>query len=387
MALSLCVAALGSAATAVPERDAARLVEGTGPARDERPAAPAPLELADHGLAALARPRRERAAARGALDRGLAWLAARQAEQPDGSLPGPAPIAVTALGALAYMSAGSTPERGPHGRELARAIDYLLDNTDLDEDSETFGYISTSGDSSSKTHGHGFAALALAEAYSMSPRSARGARIERALRAAVRRIEDSQGIEGGWYYSPLRVSDHEGSVTICLVQALRAARNAGVRVDGSVIVRAVDYVKRLQNEDGAFRYGLGVDRVSVALTAAGISTLNATGTYSGPEVGSGYDYVARELVAREPLRNSRLKAPPHPYYERLYLAQALWQHPDPEVFADWATEEEQRMIVAQELDDAGRGYWQHERYGNCYATAMNCLVLALPEGLLPIFQR
>lgn len=331
-----------------------------------------------------------RTAARGALDRGLAWLAARQAHQPDGSLPGPAPIAVTALGALAYMSGGSSPERGPYGRELARAIDYLLACVDLDPDSETFGYIWTGGDSFSKTHGHGFATLALAEAYSMSPRSERGARIERALKAAVQRIEASQGIEGGWYYSPLRVSEHEGSVTICLVQALRAARNSGIRVDGRVIVRAVDYVKRLQTEEGSFRYALGNDRVTVALTAAAISTLNATGTYSGSELANGYDYVFRELAARSRQPKTRvqaLEAAEHEHYERLYLAQAFWHHPDPSVYEDWTTAEEQRVVVAQELDEAGRGYWTHGRYGNAYATAMNCLVLALPEGLLPIFQR
>lgn len=324
-----------------------------------------------------------------ALERGLAWLAAQQAGQSDGSFPGEAPIAVTALGALAYMSGGSSPDRGPYGRELGRAIDYLLTRVELDQSSELYGYITTGGDSTSKTHGHGFATLALAQAYSMSPRSERGARIKRALTAAVDRIEMSQGIEGGWHYSPQRVAEHEGSVTICMVQALRAARNSGVRVNGKVIVRAVDYVKRLQNDDGSFRYALGIDRVSVALTAAAISTLNATGTYSGPEVVNGYDYIFRELAARTKTPNARrrLGASEYPYYERLYVAQALWQHADTTVFSDWARGEEQRTIVSQELDDKGRGYWKHPRYGPCYATAVNCLVLALPEGLLPIFQR
>jgi len=331
-----------------------------------------------------------RAGSRVALERGLDWLAAQQAGQPDGSFPGEAPIAVTALGALAYMASGSSPGRGPHGRELERAIDYLLSRVDLEPDSERYGYISTGGDPFSKTHGHGFATLALAQAYSMSPRSERGARLQHALEAAVSRIEVSQGIEGGWHYEPVRVADHEGSVTICMVQALRAARNSGVRVDGKVITRAIDYVKRLQNDDGSFRYALGIDRASVALTAAAISTLNATGTYSGLELANAYDYVFRELAARvrKPKQRRKLiSKTEYPYYERLYLVQAFWQHPDPTVYSEWAEIEERELIVDQELDEQGRGYWTHRRFGNCYATAVNCLVLALPERLLPIFQR
>lgn len=393
-ALSLLAAAVtATAAAALPERP-------HGPAGDalEEPAR-AGESAAEIGREDRARgssetlgalPADERAGSRLALERGLAWLAAQQRGQPDGSFPGEAPIAVTALGALAYMSSGSSPDRGPYGRELARAIDYLLACVDLDEGSERYGYIATGGDAISRTHGHGFATLALAQAYSMSPQSERGARLQRALQAAVQRIEDSQGVEGGWHYSPLRVAEHEGSVTICLVQGLRAARNSGVRVDGKVIVRAVDYVKRLQTPEGSFRYALGLDQVSVALTAAAISTLNATGTYTGSELANAYDYVFRELAARTratPARRRIERAANYPYYERLYLVQALWQHPDPTVYADWAQAEERELIVDQELDDQGRGYWTHPRYGNCYATAVNCLVLALPEGLLPIFQR
>ena len=45
--------------------------------------------------------------------------------------------------------------------------------------------------------------------------------------------------------------------------------------------------------------------------------------------------------------------------------------------------EAKRIIGTQHKD----GSWTDRRYGSCYATAMNCLLLALPDGLLPIFQR
>jgi hypothetical protein len=335
----------------------------------------------------------ERAAARAAIERGLRFLAAQQATQGDGSIPSlgsnPARLAVTALGALAYMAAGSTPGRGPHGPELARAIDHLLAHTDLDTTSQQRGYIHDAADKNSKLHAHGFAALALAEAYAMSPREGRGLRIAESLQAAIDLMEASQTREGGWYYAPVRGIEHEGSVTIALVQAMRAAKNAGLRVDPEVIARAVDYVRRSQTDTGAFRYALGSDEVSVALTAAAIATLNATGRYHGPEIRQGFDYIERELRLREEAAAGATKLRPRegqaqfPCYERLYLAQAFWQSPDPSAFERWFEAEEADLLRTQRED----GSWDDPRFGPTYATAVNVLVLALPDQLLPIFQR
>lgn len=322
-----------------------------------------------------------------ALEGALDWLASEQGRQPDGSLPTngakqEAPLAITALSALAWMAGGSTPERGPHGAQLGLAIDYLLAHVELDPESPTLGYISDSRDQLSRMHGHGFATLTLAEAYAMSPKSPRGRRIKRALLLAIDRIEASQGAEGGWYYGPERSLEHEGSITITLVQALRAARNAGLRVNPEVISRAIEYVRRSQSEDGAFRYAIGHDQTSVALTAAAISTLNATGIYSGEEVMRGFDSVQRELSARETASPS-LRTPTFPIYERLYLAQAYWQHSDRAIFERWFAAERDLLLATQETS----GAWMDSRFGATYATATNALVLALPESLLPIFQH
>jgi hypothetical protein len=322
-----------------------------------------------------------------ALERGLAWLAAQQATQPDGTFPAGrseyhVPVAVAALGSLAYMAGGSSPDRGPYGEPLSRCIDYLLARADLTQGSERFGYISSDGDQHSRMHGHGLATLALAQAAGISPQTARGARTAEVLRAAVTLIEHSQGPEGGWYYNPQSSYQHENSVTVCLVQALRGAHGAGLAVDARVIGKAVDYIKRCQNEDGTFRYALNEEASSVALTAAGIATLNSIGVYEGPEIAKATDALWRALASRDE------PGAPHaevrfPHYERLYLAQALWQSPDRRLFERWFPAELERLIVSQHAD----GSWDDEQYGACYATAMNCLVLAIPKGLLPIFQR
>ena len=299
-------------------------------------------------------------AARRALERGLDWLAA--------------------LAALACLAGGSQLERGPHGEALAGVIEWLLARVDLVEGSPKRGYVSDPGDALSRMHGHGFATLALAEAFAISPASPRGRRIELALLEAVDRIERSQHSTGGWGYEPIGGLLHEGSVTICVVQALRAARNSGIRVDPGVVGRAIDYVRKSQKSDGSFKYSLADERSSVALTAAAVSTLNAAGDYSSPAVSAGFDYLFRELAAREAGAGT---PPDWPMYERLYLAQAFWQHEDEAVFARWYDRVLLELLREQNED----GSWASERYGSAYATAMACLVLALPEQLLPIFQR
>lgn len=324
-----------------------------------------------------------RRAAIDSLERGLAYLALRQAEQDDGSLPMArqkenVPIATTALASLAWMASGSGVERGPHGDSIARATDYLLRHVDLDDTSLSQGYVSAPN-AVGKMHAHGFATLALAESFVNTPSSLRGRRTSEALVAAVRLIEITQGVEGGWWYDPRRLVEHENSITICLVQALRAAHGAGVEVDPRVIARAIDYVKRTQNEDGSFRYGLDHELATVGITAAAISTLNSTGEYASKEISNGVEWIWRELDRRQEARaNTRFA-----YYERLYLAQALWQNSDPRLFERWYESELPKILTSQGED----GSWIDGTYGPCYATAMNCLVLAIPMGFLPIFQR
>jgi len=325
-------------------------------------------------------------AARRALDRGLDYLSLRLAQNEDGSFPRGvdesrewAPVGTAALGALAFMAGGSPPGRGPHGDEVTRIVRYLLRQADLSPQAPHPGYIANQGDSLSRTHGHGYATLALAEALGMWPATgaAEGGELRRAVQAAVGLIERSQGAEGGWEYEPYVTASHEGSVTVCYLQALRAARNAGILVDSEVVRRAEDYVHRLQRPDGLFRYTLTDERATVALTAASITTLNMAGSYDDEPIRSGVDAIWRELsLPKRP-------AAAHPEYERLYLAQAFWQLGDTSHFERWFLEEREDVLRRQEPD----GSWRNPSYGDCYGTAMNCLVLAIPEGVLPSFQR
>ena len=182
-----------------------------------------------------------------AIQSGLAWLARNQnADGSFGTGTYRGNIAVTSVAGLAFMSSGSTPGRGPYGAPIDKALAYVMENT------SPSGFIAVPG---SSTHGpmysHGFGTLFLAEAYGMTHRP----EIREKLRKAVQLIIDTQNNEGGWRYQPVK-NDADLSVTICQINALRAARNAGLYVPKDTVDACIKYVKLSQNPDGGFRYML-----------------------------------------------------------------------------------------------------------------------------------
>ena len=101
-----------------------------------------------------------------AIDRGLTFLASEQDDNGSfGSGGYSRNVAVCGLAGMAFMSAGSTPGRGPYGDHVERCIDFILANT------QESGFINVPGTSShGPMYGHGFATLFLAEAYGMTQR-------------------------------------------------------------------------------------------------------------------------------------------------------------------------------------------------------------------------
>ncbi len=245
-----------------------------------------------------------------AIKNGLAWLARTQnADGSFGSGTYRGNIAVTSLCGLAFMASGSSPGRGPYGAQIDKALVYVMDNT------SPSGFIAVAA---SSTHGpmysHGFGTLFLAEAYGMTHRP----EIREKLQKAVRLIIDSQNIEGGWRYQPVR-RDADLSVTICQINALRAARNAGLYVPKETVEACIDYVKRSQNHDGGFRYMLQGGASAFPRSAAGVVALQSAGEYDTKEVRDGIGYLRQYI--REIKLGNRYS---HYYYGHYYAAQAMW---------------------------------------------------------------
>ena len=190
---------------------------------------------------------------------------------------------------MAFIGSGSTPGRGPYGKQVDRCVDYILSHT------EESGFINVASASShGPMYGHGFATMFLAECYGMTQR----ADIREKLSRAVELIVNTQNNEGGWRDQPVREQSADISVTVCQVMALRAARNAGLHVPNDTIDRSIAYIKKSQNDDGGFMYMLsGGGPSAFPRSAAAVVALYSAGIYEGPEIEKGLDYLTAQIAA------------------------------------------------------------------------------------------
>lgn len=297
-----------------------------------------------------------------AIGRGLAYVVANQNR--DGSWGGGSGsysrnVGITGICCLALLANGNQPGRGRYGKNVDDAIRFLLRNTN-----EHTGYIEYQ---SSRMYEHGFAVLCLAEAYGMTPNR----ELQRKLQLAVRCIVRTQRPDGGWRYEPLPVGDSDLSVTVCEVQALRAARNAGIKVPKETIDRAIKYVKDSSQPTGQFSYMLQSGGGSYALAGAGVTALYGAGEWDCPELLRGIQYLRIQ-----PQANSG-----HYYYGHYYASQALYQAGGG-AWAEYSRRAFAELLAKQQADGSWTG-----GVGDVYCTGMACLVLQVHNNYLPIFQR
>jgi hypothetical protein len=320
------------------------------------------------------------------IERGLEYLVGLQ--DPSGAFGSKYKVASTSLACLAIMANGTVNNRGPYGQALERGLGYILSDQ-VARPVPRGGVFLNDGEVAGRMHSHGLATLFLAEIYGMIPRywnPETHAKVERTLRGAVELSIKSQTEDGGWGYyhhgDPDFGSD-ESSVTITQLQALRAARNAGLAVPAASISRAIKYVRRCANLDGSFKYSLKmkINRPSYELTAAAVSTLNASGVYHSAELERGLTHMRRTF--RE-YKNPALAASNYYYYGNFYAAQAMFQAGGKD-WSFWFSRAKEDYLRKQRKYG---NHWDSPRgFGQAYATAMALLVLQIPYRYLPIFQR
>ncbi len=302
---------------------------------------------------------------RQAIERGLDYLASQQA--PDGSLTAPRGknTGVVSFAVLSFTSTGVVPNRGVHGRVVARGIDYVLGHAQLN------GLISNPKDTA---HGpmyeHAMSTLMLAEIWGMYHRPG----VLDALQRAVDLILSCQNDEGGWRYEP-RPADADISVTVMQLVALRAAKNAGLRVPRQAFDNAINYVRSCAMPSGGFLYQPGTGAEGYARSAAGLCSLLTSGDYDSPEVINGIQYL-QERKAPD------VRGSDHLHYALYYAAQAMYQASDPQQWQMWFPPTRDELLTLQQPD----GQW-HGEAGPIYGTAMSILTLSVPYRYLPIYQH
>ncbi len=301
------------------------------------------------------------------VERGLKYLADQQ--DATGAIGGAGGTAtgVTSLAAIAMMADGNLPGRGKYGANVQRALDFILGS------SQESGLLA-GPNAHGAMYSHGFATLFLAEVYGMTGDEM----VKEKLQKAIRLIHLSQNSQGGWRYQPAPV-DADISVTICQVMALRAARDAGIKVDKQVIDRAVDYVKKCQNEDGGFNYMLNQGGGSMfPRSAAGVATLFYAGIYDGPEVERGLVYI-NTFRPGEPGGNAEQIGGFY-FYGHYYAVQSMFLAGGNN-WSKWFPAVRRELIDRQ--DPAGS--WSGEQ-NNAYCTAMAMIILQMPKRYLPVFS-
>jgi hypothetical protein len=313
-----------------------------------------------------------------AIDHGLAYLARTQqrdgswGERHDGN------VAITSLAGLAFLAGGHQPGRGPYGKVVTKAIQYVLSK----ETNQPPGFLYHPGGT---THGpmysHGFATMFLAEAHGTIADRELRRRVRETLGRAVKVILDSQNGEGGWRYQPYKENAADISVTICQIMALRAARNAGVDVPKSAADRCTAFVKACQTTDGGFRYFRTYGPSGFARSAAGVVALYSAGVYQDPAIERGLTYLTQFRPPGQAIFRRDYEI--HFYYGHYYAAQAMWTAGG-NYWSDWFPAIRDELVArARQRGDS----WNDATQGADYATAMACIILQIPNNYLPIMQK
>ncbi len=303
-------------------------------------------------------------------ERGLAWLAARQSEdgswqdQHQGS-------GVTGICLMAFLASGDDPNFGRYANNIRRAVRAIISEQDVNT-----GYLPNS------MYHHGFAMLALSEAYGVVDESLlwdastpanKKRSIAQALDLAVRCAATSQKKSrfGGWRYSP-DATDADTSVAGAILMGLMAARNAGIDVPDETINGGMEYMSRSTGKDGSVAYSGGIGGVGGSMNLSAISAL--THAVSRQKDGEAYKGALQRITS-----DLEGGASNHGYieYYRYYMAQALFQGD----YAAWQKWNAATLRQLKETQGADGGF------NGAYGTGMSLLALALNYRFLPIYER
>ena len=290
--------------------------------------------------------------------KGLEFLAENQEEtgcwtdNSYGSQPG-----VVGMAILAFLARGDDPEFGPYRLHVKRAMNFLLKQ----QNQET-GYIGSS------MYNHGFATLALAEAYGLTNDLRLGPALEKASKLIV--SSQKSNPKGGWRYSP-DSQDADSTISGAQLVALFAARNAGIKVPEEAIEKGKAFLLSCQDSNGGFGYtaasGANLPRSAIGSLILSLAKDTNTDAYRN----------SVEFLKE----NSQFGDQGHQYYSLYYTSQAMFRA-SPSLWNSWNSQNFKRLQSTQ----TEKGSW-NGNYGQTFATSAALLSLALNYRYLPIYER
>lgn len=336
-------------------------------------------------------------AAQKAIEKGLEYL--ERTQHRDGHWDangGQYPTSMTALGGMVFLMEGSTLREGKYSQNIRRAVDWLMDRA---QPTGLIGNPNNPTEASRYMYGHGFGLLFLACAYGEEEDAERRKRLEKILTKAVEFCGKAQTDKGGWGYVSAADGSNfdEGSVTITQLQALRAAKNAGIVVPKSIIDKAVDYLKKSTTERGGVIYSLAHGGVAVnggerpPLTAAAIACSFSAGQYDSP-LAKKWLKFCRDHIGIDGRRQGHDEYLQYYYGQAMYIlgddrwAKAFPEEKDSSVHMTWK-KYKKSMFDHILKSQTGDGSWQGGYIGPHFATCVYMTILQLENGTLPIYSR
>ena len=305
-------------------------------------------------------------------ERGLQYLLETQNEAGDWT-DGYSGPGTTGLAMMTFLASGEDPNFGKFSQPIRKAIRSIIRSQD-----GSTGYMGNS------MYQHGFAMLALAEAYgavdesdlweTATPTPGKERSIGEALELGVRCAITSQATNphSAWRYSP-SARDADTSVSGAILMGLLAARNAGIEVPDKSIDGAIKYFSGLTGDTGAVGYSGGLGGFGQSIARSSIACL----VYS---IAKRKDLKQFEATKKYVVGNMSEQSH-YEEYARYYEAQALFQA-DLEAWDKWNRSLARQLKSSQNEDGSFSG-----QFGKATSTSLNLLALALNYRFLPIYER
>jgi len=326
-------------------------------------------------------------------DAGIRFLLKTQ--DADGSWKdGQAGAGVTGMAMMVLLASGEDPNFGPYRVPIRKALRNMIGQ----QDGGTGFFGGQHGGGHDSMYQHGFAMLALAEAYGVvddrtlwtEPGAQKagpgvGRSIGKALELAVRRAVSSgkQNPVGAWRYGP-DAKDADTSVSGAVLMGLLAARNAGIEVPDETIDRAIKYYVSMTGGNGQVGYSGGAGGGSDAVTSIGVLVYSIARRQELPQ----YKAAAKYLVSRSRGGEQMAGMDGYPGYTDYYRAQALFQC-DVTAWEQWNAGLVKTLKAMQAKDgslSSGRG-GMAAAAGGTVTTSLYLLSLAVNFKFLPVYER
>jgi len=330
----------------------------------------------------------------GAVYRALNWLQKNQNE--DGSWGGARKASMTGLALLTFLAHGETQVSKQYGETVQKGVQWLMDTGRKNKN--VFA-------AQNVEYQHAIATYALAEDYALTQIGD----LLTVLEGAVEKIVVSQSPTGAWEYGynnkmtrpDERPLGGDLSISGWNIQALKAAKNAGVKVKGldEAMRKALDFCKAVY-DDKTHRFGY-------AKKGGGSEGLLGVGILSMMFLGAGDSKEARGAIreASAKVKCDWSKAKEGNSYVWYYITQAMFQGGG-SYWVSWNREFRDTLLKNQMPD----GHWTvpgsrddvpvrppnadekwhaqvgHPKDSPVYHTTMLCMMLEVYYRFLPTFK-